>query len=344
MLPELPASPGSPVHGPAQPGRRRALQAALLGAGLGSLALSARAADYPRHPVTIISAHAAGGGADSLSRILAAALSNELGQTFIVENRPGASTMLAAEYTARAAPDGYSLLMATVTTLSINPSLYKKLRYDPVRDFAPVSMIATTPFFVGVTPELPAQSASDLLRMARAQPGKLNYGSSGNGTSSHLAGELFCDMAGVRMVHVPYKATSMRNSDLASGQIQVVFGNDLLPLAKAGKVRILAVTSAQRMASLPDMPAVAELDGMAGYSADVWYGLVAPAGVPPGTIDTLSHAIHKVLRDQRLQEQVMTSLGGIVAGTTPEAFAELIRSDAVKWGKVIKRTNIQISD
>jgi tripartite-type tricarboxylate transporter receptor subunit TctC len=308
---------------------------------LGCMA-TALAQDYPSKPIRLISAHAAGGGADQLSRIVSDQLAKLLRQPVVVENRPGGSTMIAAEYVAQAPPDGYTILMATVTTLSINPSLFHRMPYDPIRDFAPVTIVASTPFFLGVHAALPLRSVSDVIELAKQKPGALNYGSSGNGTSSHLAGELFNDMAGVRTVHVPYKATSTRATDLVSGVIQLAFANDLLPFARAGRVRILGVTSSRRLSGYPDIPTVAEAGGLPGYEASVWYGLVAPAGTSATIVDKVSEAVRTVLAEQDVKQKVMQTLGGEVVGNSPAEFAAQIKSDLAKWAQVIKRSNVTI--
>jgi tripartite-type tricarboxylate transporter receptor subunit TctC len=303
-----------------------------------------QAQDYPTKIVRIICAHAAGGGADQLTRIVAEGLTTALGRPVVVENRPGAGTMIAAEYVAKTPADGYTLLMSTVTTLSINPSLYDKIKYDSVKDFAPITIVASTPFFLGATPSLPAKSVRDVIQLAKQKPNAMNYGSSGNGTSSHLAGELFNQMAGVRIVHVPYKATSTRAVDLASGMIELVFGNDLLPFARAGKVRILGVTSARRLSGYPEIPTVAEAGGLKNYEASVWYGFVAPAGTPAPIVEKLNAAIKKTLARPEVKQIVMTALGGDVVGNSPEQFASVIKTDLQKWDQVIKRARIIASD
>ncbi|NYE26257.1 Bug family tripartite tricarboxylate transporter substrate binding protein [Pigmentiphaga litoralis] len=307
-------------------------------------AAQAQPAAFPSKPIRLVCAHAAGGAADQLSRIVSQQLSTTLGQPVVVENRPGASTMIAAEQVARSPADGYTLLMATVTTLSINPALYAKMRYDPIKDFAPISIVASTPFFLGVNAALPITSVRELVAAAKAAPGGLNYGSSGQGTSSHLAGELFTSMSNTQMVHVPYKATATRNTDLSAGSIQVVFGNDLLEFAKTGKVRILGVTSAQRLSGYPDIPTVAEAGGMPGYDASVWYGLVAPAGTPPAIVAKINDALRTAVADPAVRQQIMSTLGGDAVGSTPEAFASMIKSDRDKWTQVITRAHIKAEE
>lgn len=313
--------------------------ATLMTLGVASAAL---AQDYPNKPIRLISAHAAGGGADSVARTIADPLARLLRQPVIVENRPGASTMMAAEYVAQAAPDGYTILMATVTTLSINPLLYHKIRYNPIKDFVPVTNVASTPFFLGVNGALPVKTVNELIDFAKKKPGILNYGSSGNGTSSHLAGELFNDVAGVHMVHVPYKATSTRATDLLSGVIQVAFANDLLPFTPSGKVRILGVTSSTRLSGYPDIPTVAEAAHLPSYEASVWYGLVVPAGTPVTIVNKLYEAVKIVLADPEIRQKIMNKLGGEVVGNTPAEFAAQIKSDTAKWARVIQRSNVTV--
>lgn len=302
----------------------------------------AEAQDYPSKPVRLISAHAAGGGADQLSRLTAAGVAKHFPVPIVVENRPGASTMIAAEYVASAPADGYTLLMATVTTLSINPALFPRIRYDAINDFAPVTIAASTPFFLGVHPSLPVKSVRELIQLARNKPGLLNVGSSGNGTSSHLAGELFNEMAGVRTTHIPYKATATRATDLVSGIIQVAFANDILSFAQAGRVRILAVTSAGRLSGYPNIPTVAEAGGLPGYEASVWYGLVAPARTPAPIVAKWHGTVAAVLNDPDMKQKIMTILGGDVIANSPAEFAALIKADLVKWGQVIRRANVKL--
>ena len=304
----------------------------------------AHAQEFPSKPIRLVCAHAAGGAADQLSRIISQQLAISLGQPVVVENRPGASTMIAAEQVARSPADGYTLLMATVTTLSINPALYNKMRYDPIKDFAPVSIVASTPFFLGVNAALPIHSVRDLIAVAKKSPGGLNYGSSGNGTSSHLAGELFATMSDTSMVHVPYKATATRNTDLSAGSIQVVFGNDLLEFSKTGKVRILGVTSSQRLSGYPDIPTVAEAGNLPGYDASVWYGLVAPAGTPPSVVERINAAVKLAVSNPNVRQQIMSTLGGEAVGSSAAEFGAIIKSDRDKWTKVIGKANIKADE
>jgi tripartite-type tricarboxylate transporter receptor subunit TctC len=319
--------------------QRRDFLAALTVLAAAPHATLATAQTYPTRLVKIVCAHAPGGAADQLSRIVADKMTKPLGQSIIIENRPGASTMVAAELVASAPPDGYTLLMATVTTLSINPSLHSKIKYSPLKDFSPVSIVASTPFFMGVANEVPAHTGAELIALAKAKPGTLNYGSSGQGTSSHLAGELFNQMAGIDMVHVPYQATSTRNNDLASGVIQVVFGNDLQTLAKAGRLRIIGVTSLHRLSGYPDIPTVAESADLPGYEASV-----APAGTPAPIVARLQQSVAAAVSLPDVKKQVMVAVGGDTVGSSPAEFARVIRDDMAKWDKVIKQAHINPED
>ena len=218
------------------------------------------------------------------------------------------------------------------------------MRYDPINDFAPVTVVASTPFFLAVHPSLPVKTVRELVSLAKRKPKELNVGSSGNGTSSHLAGELFSEMAGVEMTHVPYKATATRAAELMAGTIQVAFANDVLPFAKAGKVRVLGVTSARRLSGYPEIPTVAEAGNLPGYEASVWYGIVAPARTPVEIVQKVSEATRTVLADSELRQRIMTVLGGEVVGNEPEEFAALIKSDLDKWAGVIRRANVKIAN
>ena len=320
----------------------RALAGTLIGGCSFLLAAAPAAAAYPEKAIRIVSAHAAGGGADTVARTISGPLARRLGQTVIVENRPGASTMIGAEYVAQQPADGYTLLLATVTTLSINPLFYPNIRYNVEKDFAPVANLVSTPFFLGVTAGLPAKDAAEFVELVKSKPGALSYGSSGTGTSSHLAGELFNQMAGLQMLHVPYKATSTRGTELMAGVINAAFANDLQAHAQSGKVRLLGVTSAKRLEAFPDVPTVAESANMPGYEASVWYGLVAPGGTPPDIVKKLNTELVAVLAEPEVRKTLTEILSGEVVGNTPEEFAAQIKSDAEKWAEVVKRAGIKL--
>ncbi|VCU71453.1 Tripartite tricarboxylate transporter family receptor [Pigmentiphaga humi] len=296
---------------------------------------AAHAADYPTRPVRLVVPHGAGGTADVVSRIFADYLGRELGQSVIVENKPGASTMLGAELVANAPPDGYTLLMASVTTLAINPSLYKNISYDPQRDFKPVSMVASLPFYLIASPQLKIKSVQELIALARAKPGQLNYYSPGEGTSPHLVGALFASMVGLDVVHVPYKTTAAAEVDLNAGRVHYGFTGSAMPAIKSGRATGIAVTGAQRTRVFPDIPTLAE-QGVA-IDAAVWNGVVVPAGTPQPIVDRLAAALGKIARMPEVIEKV-GSYSGVSVGNTPAEFSELIKTESAIWAKVIRET------
>jgi tripartite-type tricarboxylate transporter receptor subunit TctC len=269
-------------------------------------------------------------------------LAEPLGQTVIVDNRPGASTIIGTEIAAKSPPDGYTIFMGNNSTLCINPNLYAKLPYDPVKDFAPVSLLASAPFVLLVHPSLPARSVKELIALARSRPGELNYGSAGVGLSAHLAGEMFNLMAQVKTVHVPYKGAGPAMIDLIAGHIQFVFNNVLsaLPHVRSRRLRALAVTSPQRSPMLPDLPTVAE-SGLAGYEAGAWYAVLAPARTPAPIVTRLNTEFVKVLQQPRVQERI-TSDGASVIGSTAEILAKTIEADIARWGRVIRQANLSL--
>jgi tripartite-type tricarboxylate transporter receptor subunit TctC len=296
---------------------------------------SALAQGYPAKPVTIVVPFSPGGAADIMTRLLAERLNKRLGQPVIVENKPGAGTMIASEYVAKAAPDGYTLLMAA-SSLGIAPSLYSKVNYDPVKDFAPVSQVASVVHVLVVHPSIPAKNVGELVSWLKANPTKANYGSVGAGTSTHLEAELFNSVAGVKMQHIPYKGSAPALTDMIGGQLQVMFDAYASsgPFIKDGKVRLLAVTTAQRSQSLPDTPTVAE-SGLPGYEAMPWLGLVAPAKTPAPVVNKVYAELHEVLKEPEVQEK-FRSLGLDIIGSKPDEFSAFLGKDIVKWAKVIK--------
>jgi tripartite-type tricarboxylate transporter receptor subunit TctC len=295
-----------------------------------------QAQSYPARPVRIIVPFAAGGGTDIVARTVGAKLGEGLGQTVIVDNRAGAAGTIGTELAAKSAPDGYTLLMGSNGPLAIGPGLHAKLPYDPLRDFAPVALITTMPFLMVVHPSLPVRSVKALVALAKARPGQLNYASPGSGSSTHLAMELFKSMAGVDIVHVPYKGVAPAATDLISGQVQMMSGdlNTLMPHVKSGKMRPLAVTGAARSALLPDMPTLNEA-GVPGYEASGWFGMLAPAATPREIVRRLNGEIVKTLASVELRKR-LAGLGGEVAGGTPERFAAHLRQEITKWSKVIR--------
>jgi tripartite-type tricarboxylate transporter receptor subunit TctC len=277
-----------------------------------------------------------GGSSDILARALAAKLAESLGQAVIVENRPGAGGNLAAEVVAKSAPDGNTWLLGNNAILATNHALYSRLGYDPVKDFAPVALVAIQPNVLVVHPSVPAHSVTELIAYAKQHPGKLNYASTGVGVAAHLSGELFKAMAGVDIVHVPYKGAQPALTDVLAGQVQVMFATStsVLPFIKAGRLRALAVTTATRSASLPDLPTVAEA-GVPGFESITWHGVVVPAQTPAPVIERLNRTINTALAQPDLRDRLQ-GLGAEVAGGTPQDFAAYIAREIPKWAKVVK--------
>lgn len=307
----------------------------MAGIALAAAALCGAAQAYPTKPVTIVVPFAPGGAADTMARQLAERLHKRLGQPVIVESKPGAGTMIASEYVAKAAPDGHTVLLAA-SSLGIAPALYSKVNYDPVKDFTPISQVASVVHVLEVHPSLPVKSVAELIAWLKANPGKANYGSVGAGTSTHLESELFNTMVGVKMTHVPYKGSAPALMDLVGGNLQVMFDAwaSSGPFVRDGKTRLLAVTTAQRSKILPDVPTVAE-SGLPGYEAMPWLGFVAPAGTPAAAVNRFHAELTEVLKEPEVQER-FRNLGLDIIGNTPEQFAEFIKKDIVKWAKVVK--------
>nr|WP_297350651.1 tripartite tricarboxylate transporter substrate binding protein [uncultured Caldimonas sp.] len=330
------------------PPRRRALLATLGAFALTAWSWPATAqSTWPSKPVRIVVPFAPGGTTDILARALAPELSKAFGQQFIVDNKPGAGGNLGAADVARAQADGHTLLMGTVGTHGINQSLYPKLPYDPIKDFAPITLVAGVPNVLVINPgkaeAYKIGSVPDLIRYARANPGKLNMASSGNGTSIHLAGELFKSMTGTYMVHFPYRGSGPALMDLVGGTMDVMFDN--LPSAmaqiKAGKLKALAVTSATRSAALPDVPTIAEAGPLKGYEASSWFGLLAPAGTPPEVVNRLQQETAKALSSPELKAR-LEAQGAIPGGNTPAEFAKMIDAETKKWAQVVKASGAKV--
>ena len=309
---------------------------------LACLSFASWAQGYPNHPIRLVVPFPPGGTTDILARAVAQKLTEAMGQSVVLDNRPGAGGNIGADVVAKSAPDGYTLLMGTVGTHAINPSLYAKMPYDHVKDFVPVVLVAGVPNVLVVNPSLPVNSVADLIKLAKAKPGSINFASSGNGTSIHLSGELFKAMAGVDMTHVPYKGSAPALSDLISGQVQVMFDNlpSSLPQIKAGKLRAIAVTSLKRAPALPDVPTISE-SGLPGFEASSWFGVLAPAGTPPAVITRLNAEVDKWLQTPEAKEQLLAQ-GAQAAGDTPEQFAAFIRSETGKWAKVVKASGAKV--
>lgn len=310
--------------------------AGLLGAGLLASVPAAAQVAYPSKTITIVVPFAAGGTTDILARILGQALTAELGQTVIVDNRAGAGGNIGGQAASRAAADGYTLFMGTVGTHAINAALYKKMPFDPIKDFAPLTRVANVPNLLVANPAQPFKTVKELIAYAKANPGQLNFASSGNGSSIHLSGELFKSMAKVDMQHVPYKGSAPAVTDLLGNQVAIMFDNmpSAIQHVRSGKLRAMAVTTDKRSPELPDVPTIAEA-GVPGYEATSWFGMFAPAATPPAVITRLNTAIVKVLAKPEIKKQI-SDQGAEVYTETPQQFAAFIQKESAKWSKVVK--------
>ena len=323
--------------------RTLAMRRALIGlvAAL-ALPLGAFAQAWPtKMPIKFVVVYPPGGASDVTARILAAKLTESLGQSVIVENKPGANGIIATDYVAKSAPDGYTILMANLGPNAINPAVYKKLPYDAVKDFAPITLTTIVPQIVVVNPALPIRTPAELIAYSKANPTKVTFGSAGNGASNHLSGELFNAMAGIKMMHVPYKGDSPSIVDVMSGTLDVALPTAIAVMnqVKAGKVRGIAVTGTKRLASLPDVPTVAET--LPGYEAVSWGGVMAPAGTPPEIVGRLNAEINRILKMPDVAEK-LEALGAIIVGSTPEEFGAYVKSEIAKWGKVAHDNNVTL--
>ena len=315
----------------------------LSGAALVLAALAAGTSfsqNYPTKPVRIIAPFAPGGGTDFIARLVAQKLTERLGQQVIVENKPGAGGNLGAEFAVKSPPDGYTLLLIA-GSYTVNPSLYK-LSFDPVNDISPIVQLSRGPFVVAVHPSVPAKTLPELIDYARKEPDKFSYASAGSGSITHLASELFLEMAKIRMVHVPYKGTGPALNDTIAGNTQVIFGSvaTTLQFIKSGRLRGLAVTTPQRIAAAPELPTVAEA-GVPGYQVVLWHGLVAPKGIPAPIVQRLNQAANDALKGKDVAD-VLASDGVTPAGGSPDQFREVIRNDIARWSEVVKKANIKI--
>jgi len=322
---------------------RSLIRAVAVAAFAASASLAFAQAPYPSKPIRIVVPFPAGGTTDILARAVAAKLTETTGQPAVVDNRPGAGGNIGAELVAKSAPDGYTFLMGTVGTHAINPSLYAKMPYDHVKDFAPVILVAGVPNVLVVNPALPVNSVQELIAYIKANPGKVNFASSGSGTSIHLSGELFKTMTGLQLTHVPYKGSAPALQDLVGGQVQIMFDNlpSSLALIKGGKLKALAVTSLERSSALPDVPTMAE-SGLPGFEASSWFGLLAPAGTPHDAIAKINGEVAKWLATPEAKEK-LASQGAIAAsGLTPEDFQKHIASETTKWAKVVKESGAKV--
>lgn len=305
-------------------------------------AAAVHAQKYPTKPIRVIVAYTPAGTTDILARAVGQKMTEAWGQTVIIDNRPGANGNIGTELTANATPDGYTITMGTAATHSINNTLYPTLKWDAVKNFAPISLVAEVPNVLVVNNSLPVKSVKELIAYGNANPGKLNHGSPGLGSTGHLSAELFKASTGLKMTHIPYKGSAPTLADLVGGQIQVVIDNlpPYLPHIQSGKIRGLAVTTAKRSAAAPNLPTMQEA-GVAGYEAGSWFGLLAPAGTPKAIVSKLSAETARILKIPEVNER-LSGLGATPVGGTPEEFAAFIRSEQAKWRKVITQAGIKL--
>ncbi|NMM78024.1 ABC transporter substrate-binding protein [Acidovorax sp. SRB_14] len=322
--------------------KKKHLPAALLVCVLGLFGASAhaQATDYPQRAVRIVVPFAAGGSTDVVARVLADKLGQELKQPFVVDNRAGASGNIGADAVAKAAPDGYTLLMGTTGILSINEHLYKKMSYSPARDLVPVIYTSLIANILVVSPTVPATNVAELITLAKSTPGALSFASSGAGSSTHLSGELFKAMTSTNIIHVPYRGSAQAITDVVAGQVTMLFDNapSSIPFVRDGKLKALAVTSKKRLPNLPDVPTLEET-GVTGYESLSWSGIVAPAGTPKAVVHKLNQAIDRILKMEDVRQR-FASLGVDPVGGPPEAFARQIKAETVKWGEIVKSSHI----
>ena len=309
---------------------------------LAAFAGAAHAQAFPAKPVRLVVPFPPGGGTDLFSRAIAPRLSEAWGQQVIVDNRPGSGGTIGMAIALKSPPDGYTAVMGQLANLSAAPSIYKSLPYDPVKDVAPVTQLVSTPLVLVSHPSLPVKNVKELVALAKVKPDGLTYGSAGNGTLAHLSGEMFKTMTGTKILHVPYKGTSLALTELMGGQITLYFSSipPAVSLIKAGRLKALGVTSAKRAAALPEVPAIAQA-GVSGYEAVNWYGLAYPAGTPREIVARLHADTVRILKLPDVRER-LASDGGEAVGNTPEQFAALIKSEAVKWAKVVKESGARI--
>jgi tripartite-type tricarboxylate transporter receptor subunit TctC len=307
-----------------------------------ALAGPAHAQKYPQRPVRLVVPYAAGGNLDVSARIVAQALGDATGQAFYVDNRPGANGNVGLELVARAVPDGYTLAMVSAATMTVNPHLYRTMGFDPLKDLAPVTRVASGPLVLDVNPSLDVHSVQELVAYAKAHPGKLNFATGGSGTMGHLSSELLLRRAGIDMVHVPYKGNSFALQALLASEVQVMFDtfSTSMPLVKDGKLRALATTGTARAAQFPDLPTIAE-SGVKDFSADAWSGLVAPAGTPPEIVRYLQQEVARALARPEVRQKI-TALGNEPVGNSPEAFGAELKAESAKWGEVVKGAAIKV--
>jgi len=298
---------------------------------------------YPNRPIRMVVGFPPGGGTDVVARIISPKLSENLGQPVVIENRPGATGTVAAAAVAKSPADGYTIMMGHVSVNAIAPSLFPSLQYDVIKDFAPITLAASVPHFVVVHPSVPAKSIQEFIEYAKARPGKLSFPSAGNGSTPHLAGEIFKSMTGLNIVHVPYKGTGQSMADLLAGQHQVAF--DTAPASagnvRSGRMRVLGVSSAKRVPEFPDVPTVAEA-GVPGYEVTTWYGMFAPGGTPPAIVNRLHAETMKAMQSPEVRTRLAETGADGTLTRTPEEFAAMVRADVARYAKIIKDTGLKI--
>lgn len=308
-----------------------------------SFSAMAQSGAYPNRPIKLIVGFPPGQATDVIARMAARKLQEALGQPVVVENKPGASGIIGSELVSKATPDGYTLVVGSSGTMAINPSLYSKLPYHPLKDFEPVALLSTVPLFLAVNPSFPAQTAADLVRMAKAEPGKITYGSAGSGVTSHLTMELFKHTQGIDMTHIPYKGSPAAVTDLMSGQINAMIdtGPALLPHMRSGKVRVLAVASNKRNAAAPDVPTIAEA-GLGNFETPAWIGLAAPKGTPKEVVDTLNKVFVKNWQDAPDVKAQLNNLGAEPSVLSPQDFSRFIQSEIDKWALAVRVSGAKV--
>jgi len=305
-------------------------------------AIAQSSMQYPAKPIRMIVPSAPGSGPDIMARTIAQKLTEAWGQTVVVEARPGAGGIIGSEAVAKAPADGYTLIMGNAGSHSVNPSLYSKLPYDPLKDFAPVALVSSAPNILIVHPSLPVKSAKDLINLAKARPGELTFGSGGNGSTAHLSGEMFRTMAGIKLVHVPFKGAPAAVLGVMTGEISMAILNlpPALPHVRSGRLKALGVSTSKRSAAVPDLPTIAE-SGLPGYAATAWYGVLAPAGTSREIILKLNAEIVKSLRNDEVKKRIAAD-GGEVIGSTPEEFTAVMKTDIAKWAKVVQASGARV--
>jgi tripartite-type tricarboxylate transporter receptor subunit TctC len=322
--------------------RRSTFLTAILATALWATAPVAQAQEYPVKPIRIVVPFGAGGPTDVMTRALSQKMTEVFRQSIIVDNRPGAGGNIGADIVAKAPADGYTLLVGTNGPLAANLTLFGKLPYDPLKDLAPVTLFTYLPNMLAVHPSVPARNVAELIALLKSKPGEYSFASGGNGTSSHLSGELFKTLAGVRMNHIPYKGDGASMIDVIGGQVPIVFCSVLAGMRylESGRLRALAVTSASRVPAVPDLPAIAE-SGLPGYDLTAWYAVMVPAGTPSEIVQKLNAVLVKIIRTTDLKEKI-ESMGGIPVGGTPEELTELIKADIPRWEKLVKESGAKV--